>query len=47
MRNCTHEREEDEVWIECEECKRWAHIKCTEVEHEINNLDYKCHICEL
>ena len=42
-----NDEKEDEVWIECEECKRWAHIKCIEVEHEINNLDYKCHICEL
>ena len=35
----------DEIWIECMECMRWAHIICTDFDCDKLDQEYKCHIC--
>ncbi|CAK8689603.1 unnamed protein product [Clavelina lepadiformis] len=38
-------------WVECDNCDRWYHVKCTHLDpnltqHDIEQLIYLCHNCE-
>ena len=47
MEEWKEETEEEELWVQCDECTGWFHAKCVGYEPQVSEFShYTCDLCK-